>query len=277
MKFLGAKHKGDIKIIGVPLDATVSYRPGTRFAYSEVVKASVAIETYSPYLELDLEDFDFEDMGEVELPFGNVEKSFGIIEGIVRELSAFPFLAIGGEHLITYPILKVLKDRFEDLVVLHLDAHLDMRDEYLGERLSHATVMRRVAELGISILSMGVRSFIREEIQFVKSSEVVEISPFKFDIGLLERLKGRNVYISFDSDVLDPSYLPGVGTPEPNGVSIGDVIDLIVSLSKLDLKIVGIDFVEVNPMIDSTGNTPIIASFIVRELLLLLAKNYYSR
>jgi len=276
MRFLGTKDKGTIKLVGIPLDLTVSYRPGTRFAYGEIVKASIAIETFSPYQFVDLEDFDIEDVGEIELPLGNLGKSLSIIEEFIRSISQYPFLIIGGEHLLTYPVIKSLKERWKDLVILHLDAHMDMRDDYLGEKLSHATTMRRVVELGVPIFSVGVRSFIREEYDFAKNSDMVKFSPFRIDFDLLRDLSGKDLYISFDADVIDPSFLPGVGTPEPNGIGIKDVIDLIGYISELDVRIVGIDLVEVNPLIDPTGNTAVTASFLVRELLLLLARKMYK-
>lgn len=276
MKFLGTKDEGSIKLVGIPLDLTVSYRPGTRFAYGEIVKASIAIETFSPYQFVDLEDFDIEDIGEIELPLGNLDRSLSMIEEFVDGISSHPFLIIGGEHLLTYPVIKSLKKRYDDLVILHLDAHMDMRDEYLGEKLSHATTMRRVVELGVPVFSMGVRSFVKEEYDFVRGSDRVRFSPFRIDFDMLKDLSGRSLYVSFDADVIDPSFLPGVGTPEPNGITIKEVMDLINYISGLDVRIVGIDFVEVNPIIDPTGNTAVTASFLVRELLLLLSRNVYK-
>lgn len=271
MRFLGTKDKGLVKLIGFPLDVTTTYRPGTRFAYERVVNASQAIETYSPYLDADIEDFPICDLGQVELPFGTIREALTTIEKTVEEIDG-PFLAVGGEHLITYPVVKALLNRYEELTILHIDAHADLRDSYLGTKLSHATVMRRVVELGTSVVSIGVRSFTKEELEFLKMVNNPIVRPFNLDFSVLKTIEGRRVYISFDVDVIDPAFCPGVGTPEPGGLSVRDIIELLKLLDTIDFNLVGADIVELNPMVDPTGNSDVLGAFLVREFLLLISK-----
>ena len=270
MRFLGTKDKGNILLVGVPLDLTVSYRPGTRFAPVEIRKSSDAIETYSPYLEMDLEEEKIADIGDIELSFGELQQNLSKIEKSIETLvQGNRALFIGGEHLISYPILRVLSEKYSNLIVVHIDAHLDMRDEYLGERFSHATVMRRISELGVDILHIGIRSGTKEEFQ-IASRNSLFFHPFSLtDIN--DIIKGKPIYISLDIDVLDPAFCPGVGTPEPGGITYKELITFLSSLK--GQNIIGADVVELCPSADPTGNSAVVAASIVREMLLLLANS----
>ena len=274
MRFLGTRAEGDVVILGVPFDETASYKPGTRFAPIEVRKVSDAIETYSPYMDMDIEECSVADFGDVELPFGNRERSLALIEERLLELLGMGkrVLVIGGEHLVSYPVVKAHTKFFKNLLFVHVDAHTDARDTYLGEKLSHATVIRRIYELGVDICQIGVRSGLKEEFQFGREHYLL-FHPF--DLNVLDELRrvawGRPVYLSLDVDVLDPSFCPGVGTPEPGGVSYKELLTFLTGFK--GLQIVGADMVELSPLWDPTGNTAVLGAALVRELVLLLASS----
>jgi len=272
VRFIGTKEDGRVVVLGVPLDVTTSFRPGTRFAPSEVRRISFdAIESYSPYLDADIEECDVGDLGDLELPFGNVTGALDIIEREVSRLleRGKRVVCFGGEHLLSLAAVKAHLDVYPDIVVLHVDAHTDLRDEYLGERLSHATVLRRIVDLGADFCQVGVRSGTREEFAFA-SDRALFFHPFSLpDAGRLsEVLGGRPVYLSLDVDVLDPSCCPGVGTPEPGGVMYSELVGFLAGLSGLNL--VGADVVELCPLVDSTGNSAVVGASLLREVILLL-------
>ena len=263
----------DIVIVGYPYDGTSSYRPGSRFAPSAIREASDGLETYSPYLDLNLEDKKICDEGDMVLPFGEKMEVMDIIKTRTEDLlsSKKKILSLGGEHLITYPIVRQYIKYYPDLIVVHFDAHADLREDYLGEKLSHATVMRRVyEELGEKkIYQFGIRSGTREEFIFGKNRN--HFHPFT-----LEEVKDviweipdhTPIYVTIDLDVLDPSVFPGTGTPEPGGVSF---LELLKGIHALRGKnIVGADVVELSPDYDSSRVSNIVAAKIVRNMLLLL-------
>ncbi len=259
-----AEEPGGTTLLGCPLDATSSFRGGTKFAPESIRKASWTLETYSPYLKRDLDDIAFHDAGNLELRQGDLAYSLALIERAVTEIvgKGRKALLLGGEHLITYPILKAVKNRFGDVQVVHFDAHCDLRDEYEGQRLSHATVMKRVKELGGSeILQIGIRSGTRREFE--------ELLPIDSPELLAARLsRDMPVYVTFDMDVFDPSLVPGVTTPEPGGLSFNDVMEYFAVFS--GRNIVGADIVELSPDYDTTFVSSISASKVVREMLMLL-------
>ena len=251
-------------LLGCPLDATSSFRPGTRFAPESIRKASWTLETYSPYLKADLDEIAFHDAGNIELRQGDLSFSLEAIEAAVAEIgqNGSKPLLLGGEHLITYPALKALKGRFEGIQIVHFDAHCDLRDEYEGQRLSHATVMKRVSELGGSkIFSIGIRSGTRREFEEVLLVGSPELLAARL---ILE----KPIYVTFDMDVLDPSCAPGVTTPEPGGLSFNEVMEYFSVLKGKD--IIGADIVELSPDYDTTLVSSISAAKIAREMLMLL-------
>jgi agmatinase len=258
------KGPGNITLLGCPLDATSSFRGGTKFAPESIRKASWNLETYSPYLKRDLEDLIFHDAGNLELRPGNLEYSLELIENAVIELAGKgrKVLVLGGEHLVTYPILKAMKRSFGEMQIVHFDAHCDLRDDYEGQKLSHATVMKRVKELGgWEILQIGIRSGTRKEFE--------ELLPIDSPESLAARLnRNTPVYVTFDMDVLDPSLVAGVTTPEPGGLSFREVMEYF---SVLDGRnIIGADIVELAPDYDTTFVSSISASKIAREMIMLL-------
>lgn len=264
--------ESNVVIFGVPFDSTTSYRPGTRFASAAIRNESYGIETYSPYLDKDLVDMNIFDGGDLELPFGNTEKVLAEIENYTKGLledSKLPVM-IGGEHLVTLGSVRAIVKAHPDVHIIHFDAHADLRDDYLGESLSHACVMRRCHELvgDNKIYQFGIRSGDREE--FIFEKEHVYTNKFNFHTldQVVEELKGKPVYVTIDLDVLDPSIFPGTGTPEAGGVSFIELLDAIKKV--LTLSVVGIDMNELSPIYDQSGVSTAVACKILREILLQL-------
>ncbi|MCC8123470.1 MAG: agmatinase [Oscillospiraceae bacterium] len=261
-------------LFGAPFDSTTSFRPGTRFASRAMRAESFGLETYSPYLDLDLTDCPVFDSGDLELCFGNTALALEDIEArtetILRD-GKLP-LMIGGEHLVTLGAVRAVVNRHPTLQVVHFDAHTDLRDEYLGESLSHATVMRRVWELTGDghVHQFGIRS--GERAEFLWAQEHTNLHKFSFE-GLAEavgQIGDAPVYFSIDLDVLDPSVLPGTGTPEAGGVTFLQLLEAIRLVSKLN--IVGCDLNELAPVYDQSGASTATALKVLRELLLSVTK-----
>lgn len=261
----------DAVILGIPMDYTVSFRPGTRMGALSIRNVSVGIEEYSVYLDRDLGDYAYCDLGDLALPFGNVNRSLDLIEKASRQVledGKFPIF-IGGEHLVTYPLIKPFVEKYPDLRVVHFDAHADLRTDYYGENNSHATVMHKVAEmLGPKrVYQFGIRSGTREEFLYARENtylvleEVLE--PLK---AVLDELKGKPVYVTLDIDVVDPAFAPGTGTQEAGGCTSREIIKAIHALQ--DLNVVGFDLVEVSPATDSSERTALLAAKLVREAIL---------
>jgi len=274
--FIGCDHEyedSDIVIFGAPFDGTTSYRPGTRFASAAIRSESYGIETYSPYLEEDLLDRKIFDAGDLELCFGNTERVLEEIEAMTQNIleDQKKPLMIGGEHLVTLGSVRAVVKKYPDLHILHFDAHADLREDYLGEKLSHASVMKRCWELvgDDKIYQFGIRSGDREEFLWAKD----HVSTQKFNLDnldpVIEILQGKPVYLTIDLDVLDPSVFPGTGTPEAGGVNF---MELIGALGKVfQLNIVAMDMNELSPVYDQSGASTALACKLLRELLLQLS------
>lgn len=264
-----------VVLFSAPLDTTTSYRPGTRFAGNAIRVESIGIEWYSPYLDMDLKDYQTTDIGDLELPMGDVKKSIDVIYKTAKQIVAdnkFPMM-VGGEHLVTLPVVKALSEEYPDLHIIHLDAHTDLRDEFLGRQLSHATVLRRCHDIlgDGKIYQFGIRSGDSSEFEWAKSHTHLQKFDFTGLVDTIKKLKDKPVYITIDLDVLDPSVLPGTGTPEPGGVTYKELLTAIVSFTELN-NIVGADMVELAPMLDSSNVSTIVACKTLRELILLLHK-----
>ena len=265
---------GVVALFGAPLDMTTTFRPGTRLGPSHIREASQVLEEYSPRTGAVVSGDRFLDLGDLVLPFGTVKMNLDIIrEGVlaVLERGAVPFM-LGGEHLVTLPAVEAVTRRYEGLAIVHLDAHADMRDEYLGESLSHATVMRRVAELvGFdNVFQLGVRSGTIEEMNRqgnLYPERVIEHVP-----RIAEMIGDRPVYLTIDIDVLDPAFAPGTGTPEPGGVTSRELLTAVVELARLN--IVGLDLVEVSPPHDHSEITSIVAAKAVREAVAAITARF---
>mgnify|MGYP001222862236 CR=1 FL=1 len=265
-------------IYGMPMDYTVSFRPGSRFGPGRIREASVGLEEYSPYLDRSIVDLDYFDAGDLLLPFGNAAKSLDIIGEYVRGVLAdgkIP-VGLGGEHLVSWPVIREVHRKYPDLAVIHIDAHADLRDQYEGEPLSHSTPLRKAAELidGPNVYQFGIRSGSREEWAYAKEAGI-RFHPFDVAEPLkreLPSLAGRPVYVTIDIDVLDPSAAPGTGTTEAGGITSRELLEAVHAIARSDANVVGFDLVEVAPIYDPTEMTPIVASKIVREMLLGFVK-----
>ncbi|WP_066712272.1 agmatinase [Clostridium sp. Marseille-P299] len=259
-------------IFGAPFDSTTSYRPGTRFASAAIRNESYGIETYSPYQDKDLLDYSVFDGGDLELPFGNPERALAMIEEFSLNLLKDKKLPImlGGEHLVTLGMVRSAVLMHPNLHIIHFDAHADLRDDYLGVTLSHATVMRRCYDLvgDKKIFQFGIRSGDREEFTWAK--EHITTCKFNFDTleDVLEELKDVPVYITVDLDVLDPSVFPGTGTPEAGGVTFMDLFNALKKATKLN--VVAFDMNELSPVYDQSGASTALACKLLREILLML-------
>jgi agmatinase len=276
--FMGSCDKYDESkavIVGIPMDYTVSFRPGTRMGPAKIREVSYGLEDYSILADDSLENKHFFDAGNLDIPFGNVDKSLKMIGEVAQDILSDDKIPVflGGEHLISYPIIKEVTKKYPDLVVLHFDAHADLRDSYCGEKLSHATVLRRASEhlKEKHIYQFGIRSGIKEEFIFAKGH--TNIYPCKVRepfFQVLEELKNRPIYVTLDIDVLDPAFAPGTGTPEPGGCSSQEILEVILAFKKLN--IVGFDLVEVSPAYDPSEITSILGAKILREVLIALEK-----
>ena len=277
--FIGCEssfEQASVVLYGAPFDSTTSFRPGARFGPSAIRHESFGLETYSPYQDKDLMDIRVFDSGDLELCFGSSELALSDIENRTKEIlkaAKLPVL-LGGEHLVTLAAVRAVFHEYPDLHIIHFDAHADLRDDYLGTKLSHACVLRRCHELlgDNRIHQFCIRSGEREEFQF--AAQHTDFHPFTFD-GLKEtvqELKEKKipVYFTIDLDCLDPSAFPGTGTPEAGGVSFLELLDAIRAVAQAN--IVGADLNELAPMLDVSGVSTATACKVLRELLLAIAK-----
>ena len=265
-----------IAIFGAPFDSTTSFRPGARFGSSAIRHESFGIETYSPYQDKDLTDRKVFDCGDLELCFGSSDAALADIEAQTRKILSdgkMP-LMIGGEHLVTYGAVKAVFEKYPDMHIIHFDAHADLRDDYLGAKLSHACVMRRCFDLvgDGKIHQFCIRSGDREEFRF--AAEHTDIHKFSFD-GLAELVSELEsskvpVYLTIDLDCLDPSVFCGTGTPEAGGVDFPQLLSAILKVSRTN--IVGADINELAPMLDASGASTAVACKVLRELILSIEK-----
>lgn len=261
-------------LYGMPMDWTVSYRPGSRFGPARIREVSIGLEEYSPYLDRELDEVKYFDAGDIPLPFGNAQKSLDEIETFIRKLLADGKVPVGmgGEHLVSWPVMKAVYEKFSDLAILHFDAHTDLRTDYEGEELSHATPIRKIAELigPHNVYSFGIRSGMKEEFEWAKQNGM-HIS--KFDVleplkEVLPSLAGRNVYVTIDIDVLDPAHAPGTGTVDCGGITSKELLASIHEIARSKVNVVGFDLVEVAPIYDHSEMTVNTASKLLREMIL---------
>lgn len=273
MTYMGFEDNYDeskLVIFGAPFDGTTSFRPGTRFGPCNIRQEFYGLESYSPYLDEDLEDYKLFDGGDLDLPFGNTQKALEMIYDKALQITndeKIP-LMVGGEHLVSYGAVKAVAEKYPDLILLHFDAHADLRDDYLGEKFSHATVIRRIWDIigDEKIYQFGIRSGDKEEFKWSKEHTCME----KFDVNsldeIIEKIKNEKVYITIDLDILDPSIFPGTGTIEPGGISFNEFLKVIKKINKLN--VVGADVVELSPHYDRSGTSTAVACKVIRELVL---------
>ena len=277
--FIGCEssfEEASIVLYGAPFDSTTSFRPGARFGPAAMRHESFGLETYSPYQDRDLMDISVFDSGDLELCFGSSEMALSDIQKRAEEIlkaDKFPLL-LGGEHLVTLAAVRAVAAKYPDLHIIHFDAHADLRDDYLGARLSHACVLRRCHDLlgDGRIHQFCIRSGEREEFRF--AAQHTDFHPLSFD-GLEEtvrELKEKNVpiYFTIDLDCLDSAVFPGTGTPEAGGVTFLELLEAIRTVAQAN--VVGADVNELAPMLDASGVSTATACKVLRELLLAIAK-----
>lgn len=276
--FMGASQDyatSQVVLVGAPMDFTVSFRPGTRQGPQAIRQVSIGLEEYSVMLDRELTDYAYYDAGDVSLPFGHVEESLSRIGQVVGQIlrdDKFP-LVLGGEHLISLPVIEQVAKKYPGLKLLHFDAHADLREDYMGQSLSHASVIRKACDLigGQNVYQFGIRSGTREEFAFAKANTNMFVGrvlePLK---KVLPELHGHPVHITLDIDVVDPAYAPGTGTAEPGGCSSAEILEAIYTMK--DLNVVGFDLVEISPIYDHSERTAILGSKLVREAILAFGK-----
>lgn len=266
-----------VVLFGAPFDGTTSFRPGTRFGPAAIRHESYGLESYSPYLDRDLCDLGVFDGGDLELCFGNTQKVLDEITATTQTIlhdGKFPFL-LGGEHLVTLGAFRSVVKAYPNVHMIHFDAHADLRDDYLGEKLSHACVMRRCHELvgDGRIVQFGIRSGDRSEFQFSRMGHT-EMNCFGTEnlTQVIQRLSELPVYLTVDLDVLDPAAFPGTGTPEAGGIRFEELRQAVSSVC-MQCNVVGCDVVELSPPYDQSGVSTATAGKLVREMLLALNKS----
>ena len=265
-----------IVLFGAPFDSTTSFRPGARFGSSAIRHESFGLETYSPYQDKDLTDCAVFDSGDLELCFGSSEAALSDIENRTAKIlndHKLP-LMIGGEHLVTLGAVRAVLNKYPDLHIIHFDAHADLRDDYLGAKLSHACVIRRCHDLlgDNRVHQFCIRSGEKAEFEF--AGKHTDMHPFHFE-GLSELVRTLEessvpVYFTIDLDCLDPSVFPGTGTPEAGGVTFMQLLSAILEVCRTN--VVGADINELAPMLDQSGVSTATACKVMRELLLALYK-----
>lgn len=274
--FLGCESgfdDSDIVIFGAPYDGTTTFRPGTRFAPSAMRIDSIGLETYSPYFDADISDYKIHDYGDLDLPFGSPHKALKLISGTSELIfkSGKKPLMIGGEHLVSLPCIEQAAKLYPDLKIIHFDAHTDLREEYIGEPLSHSTVLRRAWDiLGDNrIWQFGIRSGTREEFYWARDGHT-NLCLHNFDTlnNAVSQIGASPVYLTIDLDVLDPSIFSGTGTPEAGGVTFLELINALKAVSALN--IIGADVVELSPHYDHSGASTAVACKVLREVILAM-------
>ena len=275
-----------VHLLGFEFDGTACFRKGTKAGPDALRLVSDGIESYSPYLDADIEDVRFYDLGNLSTliqasgdAHADIEKQwqkatddytsqFGAIDLKKHKVKT---LTLGGEHSISYAPVKTYLQQYNDLVLLHLDAHADLRDGYLGFHYSHASIIRRVHDHfgeNHALIQYGIRSGTREEYQWMQANKTLKESRAAFLQAVSEVDDRRPIYLTLDLDYFDPSYFPGTGTPEPGGEDFHSFVSLCKILK--DKRFVGCDVVELSPEIDSTGNSDVFAAKVVRELILCM-------
>ena len=277
--------EADYIVLGVPFDVTSTYRTGARFGPNAIRVASLNIETYSFRSGIDVEDLRLHDLGDLHVS-ASTEQTLDMLERVVKEVldaGKMP-VTIGGEHTITLGVLKGLGKNASKTAVVSFDAHLDLRDEFMGLRLSHTTFMRRINEEAkpAKIIEVGTRAVCKEELEYAKKAgiefftaqHIRKTGSEKIARQLKEKLaKYESLYLSVDMDVLDPAYAPAVQNPEPDGIEMHTLLDILCGIC--DKRLVGFDVVEVAPNYDH-GVSAVQAAKVIFEALCSIEKSRRS-
>ena len=273
--FLGASdgyESSPVVLFGIGQDFTTSFRPGTRFGPGRIREASYGIEEFSYHSLATLADKRFFDLGDVAVVFGDAKETLSRAEQVARKIvqdGKIPFM-LGGEHLVTLPCVKAAYEKYgNDLLLIQFDAHADLREDYLGNPLSHAAVMRRCLDFlpAGNLYQFGIRSGTAEEYKL--GSEQCHLFPHEVLRPLKQvigEFRDRPLYITIDIDVVDPAFAPGTGTPEPGGITSREMIDAVIALK--GQNVVGFDIVEVAPGLDQTDRTVVLGAKLLREAIL---------
>jgi agmatinase len=273
--FMGARRNPRgcrVALFGVPYDGTTSFRPGTRFGPAAIREVSTGLETYCPQLDRDLEDIAYADIGAVEIPYGDPEP---VVDAVCHATSTvlaagMKPLMLGGEHSISSGAVAAVAEQHPDLVLVQLDAHADLRHEWLGARHSHACAMRRCLEVLPSqqLMQIAIRSGTCDEFKELNSSErLISVQDIP---NRMSTIRGRPIYLTVDLDWFDPAVMPGTGTPEPGGFVWNDFAAVINELRHH--RLVGADVVELAPQLDPSGISSVLAAKVTRSLLMLMAE-----
>ena len=273
--FMGAQRNPEgcrVALFGVPYDGTTSFRPGTRFGPAAIREVSTGLETYCPQLDRDLEDIAYADIGAVEIPYGDPEPVVNAVRHATSTVLAAGLkpLMLGGEHSISSGAVAAVAEQHPDLVLVQLDAHADLRHEWLGARHSHACAMRRCLEVLPSqqLMQIAIRSGTCAEFKELRrSGRLISIQDIP---ERMNALRGRPIYLTVDLDWFDPAVMPGTGTPEPGGFVWNDFAAVINELN--NHRLIGADVVELAPQLDPSGISSVLAAKVTRSLLLLLAQ-----
>jgi agmatinase len=274
--------RADVKVVGVPFDSGVSYRPGARFGPAHVRESSRLLRPYNPVQDVSpFEAQQVADAGDIAVNPFDIGEAVRDIETAARDLTAdgARLLAIGGDHTIALPLLRVTAERHGPVAVVHFDAHLDTWDTYFGAPVTHGTPFRRASEEGIidqtASLHVGTRGplYGREDLRddarlgfAVIASHEVEREGLTAAIDRMHaRLGDRPVYVSVDIDVLDPAHAPGTGTPEAGGLTSRELLEFLRALR--EHRLVGADVVEVAPAYDHAQITGIAAAHVAYEII----------
>lgn len=274
--------KADYVVLGVPFDATSTYRTGARFGPNAIRQASLNIESYSFRTGIDVEDLRLHDLGDLDT-FTDLEKTLERTTLVVKDIfeaGKIPVI-IGGEHTITFGVINGLSRHSSGTAIVSFDAHLDLRNEFAGLKLSHTTFMRRVNERlkPAKIIEVGTRAVCKEELAFAEEAgiEFFTVHQIRKEgaLEITEQLKKNlencgKIYLSVDMDVLDPAYAPGVQNPEPEGLEPYTLLELLSGLC--DKRVIGFDVVEVAPHYDR-GVSAINAAKVIFEILCCLEKS----
>lgn len=274
--------EADYVILGVPFDVTSTYRTGARFGPAAIRQASLNIETYSFRSGLDVENLRLHDLGDLHIST-DTKKTLEMLRSVIKDILKVHKtpVTIGGEHTITLGIMKGLGGRASETAVVSFDAHLDLRNEFLGLKLSHTTFMRRICEEAkpAKIIEVGTRAVCKEElayakkakIEFFTAQQIRKEGSEKIAKQLEEKLaKCKSLYVSVDMDVLDPAYAPAVQNPEPDGIATSTLLDIVCRIC--DSRTIGFDVLEIAPSYDQ-GVSAIQAAKVMFEMLCCLERS----
>lgn len=277
--------KADYAVLGVPFDVTSTYRTGARFGPSAIRQASLNIETCSLRTGVDVEDLKIHDLGDLHVST-DTNKTVDMLASVVKDLleAGKTPVTIGGEHTVTLGILKGFGRKASEVAIVDFDAHLDLRGEFLGLKLSHTTFMRRINETAkpAKIIEVGTRAVCQEELVYAKkagiesftSQQIRREGAPQIAKQLKNRLAGvKSIYVTVDMDFLDPAYVPAAQNPEPDGLEMNVLLDILGAI--LDGRVVGFDVVEVAPTYDQ-GVSAIQAAKVIFEMLCGLEKSRQS-